>query len=92
MDISELLKKYSLIKRRYILGTLSPDVIPLYESLTAIVGSGELFPIVKAHYIDCITIDAIAEQLGYEPRTIYRRQKNELSELKTILYGNWIRR
>lgn len=90
MELSELLKKYSVIKRKYTLGMLSPETMLLYESLNTIIGSGELFPIIKAHYIDALTIDAIADKLGYESRTIYRRQKVELAELESIINGNWI--
>ena len=91
MELIELLKKYAVIKCSYDVGTLSPTIIPLFETVTAVINSGELFPVLKAHYMDGLTIETIAEQLGYEPRTIYRRKKAELNELESIIKGHWLR-
>jgi len=90
MDITELLKKYVVIQSLYDKGILTADIIPLFETITAVIGSGDLFPVIKLHYIDGLTMEAIAELLGYEIRTVYRRQKSELEELASIINGNWI--
>ena len=91
MDLIELLKKYAVIKCSYDIGTLSPAIIPLFETVTAVIGSGNLFPVLKAHYIDGLTVEVIAEEMGLEPRTVYRRQKAELQELEFVINGNWLR-
>lgn len=91
MELTELLKKYSAIKCSYDIGTLAPTIIPLFETVTAVLKSGELFPVLKAHYVDGLTVEAIAEEMALEPRTVYRRQKIELQELESVINGNWLR-
>lgn len=93
MELTELLKKYNAIKCSYQIGTLSPAIIPLFETVTAVIGSGDLFPVLKAHYVDGKTMETIAEesQPQVEPRTVYRRQKAELQELESIINGHWLR-
>jgi hypothetical protein len=91
MELIELLKKYNNIKCKHKLGTLSPELIPFYETVTAVIGSGELFPIIKSHYIDGLTIDTIADAMGYEARTVYRHQKAELTELELYINGSWLK-
>ena len=90
MELTELLKKYVVIQSLYDKGILTADIVPVFETLTAVIGSGELFPVIKMHYIDGLTMEVIAEKLGYETRTIYRRQKLELAELKSIINGDWL--
>lgn len=93
MQLTQLLKNYSSIRCSYQIGTLSPAIVPLFETVTAVIGSGDLFPVLKAHYIDGKTIELIAEESTppVEPRTIYRRQKTELEELNSIINGKWLR-
>ena len=90
MELTELLKKYNAIKCSYQIGALSAAIIPLFETVTAVIGSGDLFPVLKAHYIDGLTVEMIAEKMALEPRTVYRRQKVELGELESIINGYWI--
>ena len=91
MELTELLKKYAAIKCSYNIGTLSPAIIPLFETVTAVIGSGDLFPVLRAHYIEGMTVEVIAEKMTLDPRTVYRRQKAEINELESIINGHWLR-
>ena len=91
MELSELLKKYALIQHSYQTGTLSTTIIPIFETVQALISTGDVFQTLKLHYVDGMTVEEIAEKLSVEPRTVYRRQKNELAELESIVNGNWIR-
>lgn len=92
MQLTQFLKNYRMFELCYEIGTLSPALTPLFRSIRVIISSEDVFPVLKAHYIEGNTIEFIAETSvpPVDPRTIYRRQKAELKKLESIINGNWL--
>ena len=87
--LKHLLSHWEDYQRAEMAGDLSKDERNYFTLVENYILGCDDFFVLEMHYIDKKTFRKIADELGYEERTIYRYRDKQTLLLHNMLVGSW---